>query len=381
MSSLIDIQKSRKEKAINLLDKLEHDAWLVISDGNDPNLEYLIGVKTYSTTVALLTRDELKVLVSSLEESMVQLEHIDEVKTFYGISEFLKEFTNLLSTIKKGKVFINNSSPLILSHSAKMLSGHEKIVKNLSALFDISLHPSDKLVYELRSQKTKEEANALRIAVEETVKIIEDVIENHAKVGMTEKQLSAELYKQIYGIGYPAFENIVAFGVNTANPHHLTSDKKLREGEVAYIDAGVKILGMCGDITRVFFAGQPNKEEKEVYRIVKEAQDQAINELKPGVDPKEPDKTARRVFEEAGYDPKLFSHGLGHPIGLEVHDVGPVLSWVYKGEDKIRQNMILTVEPALYFKEKWGIRLEDDVIITENGHLRLSRTPEEGYVI
>lgn len=381
MSSLIDIQKSRKEKAINLLDKLEHDAWLVISDGNDPNLEYLIGVKTYSTTVALLTRDELKVLVSSLEESMVQLEHIDEVKTFYGISEFLKEFTNLLSTIKKGKVFINNSSPLILSHSAKMLSGHEKIVKNLSALFDISLHPSDKLVYELRSQKTKEEANALRIAVEETVKIIEDVIENHAKVGMTEKQLSAELYKQIYGIGYPAFENIVAFGVNTANPHHLTSDKKLREGEVAYIDAGVKILGMCGDITRVFFAGQPNEEEKEVYRIVKEAQDQAINELKPGVDPKEPDKTARRVFEEAGYDPKLFSHGLGHPIGLEVHDVGPVLSWVYKGEDKIRQNMILTVEPALYFKEKWGIRLEDDVIITENGHLRLSRTPEEGYVI
>ncbi|MGQ4891080.1 MAG: M24 family metallopeptidase [Candidatus Njordarchaeia archaeon] len=377
MVNILDVQKSRKEKAKNLLKKFGYDAWLIISDGNDPNLEYMLGLNTYSTTLVLLTLDELIVLVSKLEESMVQIEHIDSVKTYYGMGEFFKGVLDALAKVKNGRVLINNASPLILSHASKLLSGHERIIRNIGDLMGVSFYPSDKFLYELRSIKTPAEIEALKYAVEETVKAIEYVIENYAKVGITEKELSAQLYKEIYSVGHPSFENIVAFGKNTANPHHATSDKKLRDGEIGYIDAGIKLFGMCGDITRAFFTSGAGSEELNVYHAVKEAQDEAIKVITPNISPKEPDQVARNVFKEKGFDPELFSHGLGHPIGVEVHDVGPALSRYYTGDGKLKPFMALTVEPALYFKDRWGIRLEDDIVVLESGNLRLSVSPEE----
>jgi len=382
MVDIKDVQLSRKKRAIEFMNKLDsYEGWLIISNGNDPNLEYLIGRNLYSTTVTLLTRDGLHVLVSKLEESMVDLPHIDSIDTYYGTSEFFGKILNLLNRVKGGKVLLNNAPPLLAPYAAKILSSHEKLLVNLGEMLGISFLSSEKLVYELRSVKTREEIEALKITVKKTVEIVEDTIENEIKVRMTEKQVAALIYKRIYEVGLPAFNVIVAFGENTANPHHATSDKKLRDGEIGYIDAGVKLLGMCGDITRTFFTESVGSEEKKVYRAVHEAQKAAIDKIQPNTEPIEPDKLARETFEKMGYDPKLFSHGLGHPIGVEVHDVGPVLSWLYTGNDLLRPNMALTVEPALYFKDKFGIRLEDDVIITDKGNVRLSMVSEEPYII
>lgn len=378
MVDLEKVQISRKKRAIEFMNKFDNvDGWLVIGGSNDPNLEYLVGRKLYSTLVALLTKDDLTVLVSKLEESMVDLPHIDSIETYYGTNEFFSKLIKLLGKIKGGTVFVNNASPITAPYAAKILSSHERIIKNLGELMNISITPSDKLVYDLRSTKTPEEIDALKIAVSLSVKIIEDTIENEVRVGMTEKEVAALLYKKIYEAGLPSFETIVAFGENTANPHHATGDKKLREGEIGYVDAGVKILGMCGDITRTFFTTNAGEEARKIYEAVYLSQEAAVKAISPGVDPKEPDRIARGEFEKNGWDPKLFSHGLGHPLGVEVHDVGPVLSWLYDGEDVLRANMALTVEPALYFKGKYGIRLEDDVIVTESGNLRLSKVGEE----
>ena len=378
---VIEVQISRKERAISLLKKFNIDGWLVISDGNDPNLEYLLGVELYSTSIALLTQDGLFALVSKLEESMVDYSYIDEVLTYYGQGEFLQKFTSLLGKVRRGTVLINNASPLLSAHASRILSGHEKLVKNIGELLGLNFVPADQYVTKLRSIKTDKEIEALKLAVEETEKAIIEVIEEHIRIGMTEKEVSAILYKYIFSKGSPSFETIVAFGENSANPHHKTSDKKLREGEIGYIDAGIKILGMCGDITRAFFTKNVGEEEYSVYKAVLEAQNRAINTIKPHIDPTIPDKIARETFRELGYDDELFSHGLGHPLGVEVHDVGPALSRFYRGEMQLAPGMAVTVEPALYFKGKWGIRLEDDIVVTSDGYLRLSRSPSEPPII
>ncbi len=361
--------------------KFNIDGWLVISDGNDPNLEYLLGVELYSTSIVLLTQDGLFVLVSKLEESMVDYSYVDEVLTYYGQSEFLQRFTSLLGKVRRGNVLINNASPLLSAHASRMLSGHEKLVRSIGELLGLSFVSADRYVTELRSIKTDKEIEALKLAVGETEKSIIEVIEEHIKIGMTEKEVSAILYKYIFSKGNPSFETIVAFGENSSNPHHKTSDKKLREGEIGYIDAGIKILGMCGDITRAFFTENVGEEEYSVYRAVWEAQDRAIKSIKPGIDPVTPDKIARDTFRELGYSDELFSHGLGHPLGVEVHDVGPALSKFYRGELKLSPSMAVTVEPALYFKGKWGIRLEDDIVVTSDGYLRLSYSPRDPPIV
>ena len=376
-----DIQLSRKEKAINLLKEYDMDGWLIIGSNNDPNLEYLLGITPYSNTVLLLTRDELIVLVSSLEESMVQFKHVDEVITYYGLKEFMTKLIEILLKIKGSRVYLNNSSPLILLHASRIYSGHEKIVKNIGSILDITFQPSHEYVYRLRAQKTDEEINALKIVSKRTAEIIEHVIEEKIKIGMTEKEVAAEIYKEFYLEGSPSFEIIVAFGENSANPHHLTSLKKLREGEIGYIDAGLKNLSLCGDITRAFFTSGYDSEARKVYAVVREAQDESIKVIKTGVSANYPDKIAREVIDKHGYDTKLFSHGLGHPIGVEVHDVGPALSYLTPDKIKLMENMALTVEPALYFKNKWGIRIEDNIIVSKNNAIRLTKAPEEPLII
>jgi len=195
---------------------------------------------------------------------------------------------------------------------------------------------------------------------------------------MTEKEVAAELYKEIYMIGSPSFDIIVAFGENSANPHHTTSNKKLRNGEIGYIDMGIKIASMCADITRVFFTSNVNSKFRQIYEIVREAQDGSISIMRDGIPAREPDSKAREIIKNEGYNPEeVFTHGLGHPVGVEVHDVGPALSFLADPKQIIRENMTLTVEPAIYLRDEGGIRLEDDIVIKKTKAIRLSKAPEE----
>ena len=381
MEILNKLANSRKSKAIKLLKKYDFDSWLIISSGNDPNLEYLLCTRPYSTTVALLTRDELIVLGSSLEKSIISMPHVDTVMTYYGTKELISKLIDLIGRASLEKVLINNAPLLKSSHAAKILSSHEKLLKSIGMLYGTNFSDSHNFVFELRSTKTNEELLALESAVKYTIEIIEDIFENKVKIGVSEREIAAEFYREFFLRGAPAFDVIVAFGEHSANPHHTVSDKKLRLGEIGYVDVGLKYGFMCSDITRVFFTSNAPKDAKAVYSTVKNAQDGSIAIIKAGVKARDADKRAREIIKENGYDDKLFSHGLGHPIGVEVHDVGPILSFLASPTAVLDENMAVTVEPALYFEGKYGIRIEDDIIVLSNGVKRLARSPEEPYVI
>ena len=381
LSLLDDVVISRKNRAINLLKKYDVDGWLVISSGNDVNAEYLVGTKVYGTITILLLRDSLTVLVSKLEESMVRRKGVDEIMSYYGSKELITKLMELLSRVEGGKIFVNIAPPLLAPYASRILYSHERIIRSLAQLYGVDLIPAHKYVWELRSIKTNEELEALEQAVKATVEAINTVLER-VKIGMREKEVAAELYREIYRQGTPSFETIVAFGVNSANPHHKTSDKKLRVGEVGYIDVGIKLYSMCADITRAFFTENVDEEFYTIYSIVHEAQNASIEVIREGAPAKEPDKVAREVIKKNKYDPeKVFTHGLGHPIGVEVHDVGPVLSFLARPKHVLKENMTETVEPAIYIENKGGIRLEDDIIVKKHGVVRLSKSPEEPYIV
>lgn len=376
-----EVAKSRKERAIELLKKFDYAGWLVISSGNDANLDYLLNSSYYGTTVALLTRDSLKVLVSRLEESMVKRPHIDEVVTYYGSTDFINKLVELLGEIRGETLLLNIAPPMLSSHASRILYGHAKTILNLTELYGIEIRSSHKFVYELRSIKTSAEIKALEEAVKHTLRAIDATLD-HIKVGMSEREVAAMLYKEIYMVGKPAFEIIVAFGKNSANPHHETSNKKLKNGELGYIDVGIRFAGMCADITRAFFTNNVDTEFKRIYEVVREAQDSSISVIKESVPAKEPDRVAREVIKKYGYDPeKHFTHGLGHPLGIEVHDVGPALSFLSSPKQVLKSSMAFTIEPAIYIKEKGGIRLEDDIIVQKDKAYRLSKSPEEPPII
>lgn len=380
--SLKDVLKSRKKKAQNLLSQTSAKGWLVISKGNDPNLEYLVGAHPHNTTIALLTEDELKVIASSLEESIVSKDHVDNVSTYYGQSELTEELHSLMREMKENLLLLGNAPPFVSSHAANILASHEKMITKIGDLYGIQFKAVHTFLRDLRTKKTKAEQEAFKEAVEKSVHIINQAIQRRTKK-ITEKELAAEIYREAYTYGTPAFDPIVAFGQATRNPHYIPQEHSLEDTEIFYIDAGVKHNSMCGDITRTYFLSEPTEKQKAAYDVVKAAQDEAISlavKQGEGIAVRDLDIKAREVIEAKGFDPDKFSHSLGHAVGGEAHDIGPSL---YKKRDKskkLKAGQLYTIEPALYF-EDWGIRLEDNILIKKDTVERLSNSPRSPPIL
>ncbi len=222
--------------------------------------------------------------------------------------------------------------------------------------------PVDGIVETLRTIKGEDEIAAIvdagRIAaraLEETLAII--------KPGVREAEIAAELDYRMSRLGAegPAFATIVASGPRTALPHAGTSARKVEVGDLLLCDLGARLRGYCSDLTRTFVIGPPTRRQSEIYARVLEAQTAACERLQSGVPASEVDGAARRVFEAAGLGAQ-FTHSTGHGLGLEVHE-GPRLHRLAK--DALRPNMVVTVEPGLYFPDWGGIRIEDDFAVTD----------------
>lgn len=192
------------------------------------------------------------------------------------------------------------------------------------------------------------------------------------KEGMTELEVAAqiELALKSNGAERLSFDTIVASGVNGDKPHAVPTDKKIKKGELITMDFGCKYKGYCSDMTRTIGLGQLNDKQREVYHTVQKAQIAGWNAIKKNVTGVEVDRAARKVIEDAGYGP-YFGHGLGHSLGLKIHE-NPRFSPFCKTE--IVPNMVLTVEPGIYIPGEMGIRIEDLLLITEEGYELLSRS-------
>ena len=245
-------------------------------------------------------------------------------------------------------------------------TGSAKVV-NSSLLLDL-----------IRSRKDEEEIRFMREASrfnDDAMTMLIDALQED----MTEKEMEdrlREIYDSLGAEGF-SFTPIIAYGKNGANPHHENSHRLLKEGDSVILDIGCRKDNYASDMTRTVFYMEVDEKAKEVYETVLEANRKAIEKVKPGVKFSEIDQAARAVIEEKGYG-KYFTHRTGHSIGIEVHEYGDVSS---ANEDLLKPGMIFSVEPGIYLEGELGVRIEDLVLVTEEGHEVLNSYPKDLQII
>lgn len=224
--------------------------------------------------------------------------------------------------------------------------------------------PTTGLVERLRLCKSSAEISKIRAAVLLNEQVFKEIFEE-LEPGMTERQVAIkiETLMREKGADGPSFETIVAAGSNGAKPHAVPGDRLLQGGEPIVVDMGLILDGYCSDMTRTVVLGESDAKTREIFRLVRKAQKAGIKAVRAGVTGAEVDMAARQIIEQAGFGAQ-FGHGLGHGVGLAVHE-GPALSSRYK--KKLRAGMVVTVEPGIYLPDWGGVRLENMVVVTEQG--------------
>jgi Xaa-Pro aminopeptidase len=228
----------------------------------------------------------------------------------------------------------------------------------------VGLSPLNGLVEDLREVKDGEEIRAMEASAGMMSRILDEVIP-WVTAGLTEKEVAWRIEDLARNAGADrlAFPAIVASGPNSALPHAVPTDRRLREGEPIVLDVGVRLDGYCCDMTRTIFLGEPSGEFKHIYTIVRRAQLAALQEVRSGVQSDHPDAIARQIIAEAGYG-DCFGHGLGHGVGLQTHE-RPRLSPLKPV--CLKENVVVTVEPGIYLPGKGGVRLEEMVAVEKEG--------------
>ncbi|KAA3659968.1 MAG: aminopeptidase P family protein [Chloroflexi bacterium] len=233
---------------------------------------------------------------------------------------------------------------------------------------------AEPIMMALRLVKDDAEVVAMEKAIDVAQKAM-DALLPHIKIGMTEKQVAAMLTRLLLegGADSIAFGPIVSTGPNSASPHAVPTDRVLQDGDLLVIDWGCFVDGYPSDITRTFAVGDIEPEFERIYNAVKLSNEQGKLVAGPGATGQDVDRAARDVIDEAGYG-DYFIHRTGHGLGLEVHE--PPFMMEGNGE-ALGVGNVFTVEPGIYLPERGGVRIEDDVIITENGHRSLTSYTRE----
>jgi len=242
----------------------------------------------------------------------------------------------------------------------------------------IELLPVRDEVERLRWIKEPEEIRLLDEAQALTDETFDRIVAKLTE-GMTELEVAIEMELTMRQAGAEglAFDTIVAFGESAAEPHHHPTDRPLRRGDVVKMDFGAVAGGYHADMTRTVAFGEPSAKAREIYEVVRAAQQAGIDGVRAGVRGRDPDEAARAVIREAGYG-EQFSHSLGHGVGLEVHE-GPSLRWT--SDDVLPVSTVVTVEPGIYVAGVGGVRIEDMVEVTAEGCRVLPRSTKELLVL
>jgi Xaa-Pro aminopeptidase len=233
------------------------------------------------------------------------------------------------------------------------------------------------LVARLRRRKDSGEQKAIAAAAGLADEVYESVLAE-GLIGRTEREVARAAAARMRELGAePAFPAIVAAGENGALPHAEAGEREIRSGDLVVWDMGALLDGYCSDCTRTFAAGEPGEEASELYELVRRAQGAGLEAVGPGVGGRDADEVARAIIREAGYE-NHFGHGLGHGVGLEIHEpprMGP------RSDDVLAEGDVVSVEPGVYLPGRFGIRIEDLVVITADGHRNLSSLPRELRIV
>lgn len=238
----------------------------------------------------------------------------------------------------------------------------------------VSLTPVSGLVEELRIFKDSEELKVMQRAADLADATFSHVL-NIVETGKTEREidLQMEMFMRSHGATSSSFDTIVASGERSALPHGVASERVIQGNEFITFDFGALLDGYCSDLTRTIAVGDPDPKLKEIYDIVLEAQLHALDHIKPGMTGRVADALARDIITKYGYG-EYFGHSTGHGLGMEVHE-SPRLSKL--SDDVLKPGMVVTVEPGIYLPGLGGVRIEDDIVITETGiHILTSSSKE-----
>ncbi|GAB6138826.1 M24 family metallopeptidase [Halanaerobaculum tunisiense] len=354
--------QARIERLRDLLEEKGIEALLI----NDPqNRRYMTGFTGTAGTV-LITLEEA-ILITDFRYTA----QAKEETSGYQVVEFKKNKLDLLSDL------LADLGVEELGFEAKY-EDYSTYLKYKNKL-EVDLQATQNLVKQLRLTKEEGEINKLQQAVRLTDQAF-SMICTELAAGKKEEEIALELefWLKRHGASAKAFDFIVASGTRSALPHGVASEKEIATGEFVTMDFGCVYQGYHSDMTRTVVVGQePTDKQQEIYNLVLKAQKKAIEAIKAGKKASEIDQVARDIISTAGYG-DYFGHGLGHGVGLGIHE-GPKLSW--RDDTVLEPGMVVTVEPGVYLPDWSGVRIEDIVVVTEDGCQILTESEKELIVI
>ncbi len=362
---IADFRKKLKQNNIDsfLISQGENRRYLSGYTAEDTGFEESSGALIISADQLILATDSRFELQAAKEAPMY------EVRCYKtGISETITEFLQEAHYKKLG--FESNRMSYSQYCKIKEILNSENITTEFN--------PADSVMSNLRIIKSDFEI----LQIKKALKIAESAFSSIKKTlvpGLSEKEIAWNLEKKMreFGADNLSFPPIVASGQNSALPHAIAGERRIKINEPILFDWGVKLNGYCSDTSRTIVIGQPDDKFKEIYKILYDAQQMAIEAIKPGISTKQIDNIARNHIEENNYGSK-FGHGLGHGVGLEIHEpprVSPLR------EMPLETGMIITIEPGIYIPDWGGIRLENMVLVTENGAEVLNTLSYEDNII
>lgn len=301
---------------------------------------------------------------------------------------FLNELFTAPADVAAAVVPFNDTEdplPLVAQHCrADAALG---VDKNLPARFLLPLMEGSAAEGFVLASQAVDAARAIKDAEEHTLMQAASAANDEAMarfrelvhVGVTEQEVASQLediYRTLGASGH-SFNPIVSFGANAADPHHEPDNTVLHEGDVVLFDVGCRKDEYCSDMTRTFFFRRATEEQRHVYEIVRQANEAGKAAVRPGARFCDIDAAARKVIEDAGFGP-YFTHRLGHQIGLDVHEPGDVSS---VNQNCVAPGMCFSIEPGIYLPGKFGVRIEDLVIVTDEGCKVLNSYPRDLTVL
>lgn len=357
--SMEDQSKLRLDKLRRRLKKEKLDALLVSSC---PNVTYLTGFTGDSSYLLVTPQNELLItdfrFITQLDDECPWLEYYSR-----AAGETMSDAVpKIAEKHRLQRLGFEADSLTFALHSG------------LANKFTGQLIPTNEFVEVLRMIKDKQEIAEIRKAISMAQRAFR-VIQAAIQPDQTEKQIAADLEHQIRrfrGVGF-SFPPIVGVGRRAALPHGIPTDTRIDQDDFVLIDWGANTGLYVSDLTRVIVTGRLSPKLQKVYDVVLRAQLAAIELIRPGAIMSEVDAAARSLIADAGYG-KYFGHGLGHGIGLQVHEK----PWLGVNRDEpLKAGMVVTVEPGIYLPNWGGVRIEDDVLVTRNGHEVLSDLPKD----
>ncbi|WP_040329361.1 M24 family metallopeptidase [Clostridium ihumii] len=326
----------------------------------DVNRNYMSGFKG-DESYSIITMDKAIFITDSrFTEQATQ-----EVKD-YEVREYQRPFEAFLDKIVK-------------EFNIKKLGFEENVLtyelyNSYKEAVSCELIPLNGVIETLREIKCEKEIEIMRKAQNIADKGFEHILK-FIKPGMTEREIGLELefYMRKLGATGLSFPSIVASGVRSSLPHGMATEKVVENGDFLTLDFGVVYDGYCSDMTRTIVIGEPNEKMKEIYNVVLKAQEAALKAVKPGISCYDLDKIARDIITEAGYG-EYFGHGLGHGVGRVVHEL-PMVN--FRSKEILKPGMVITDEPGIYIPNFGGVRIEDIILVTEDGYEVFSKSPKE----